>query len=319
MRNGIGEVLVSSGEQIFARHATKQGVRMGSLAQNNTLQDTATIRARPLSPALGAEIRGVDLSQPLDDAAFEILRNYWHEHCVLCIPDQVLGELDQVRFAERFGELAATLHEYESGKGHPAIMYVTNEQKDGKYVGALPDGEMYFHSDMCYLERPSMATLLYAMVIPAEGGNTLFANTYQAYDALPEQTRQRIDGLKAVNTYDPGNSDYAAMRTRIQASPTARSYAQPMVCIHPATGKKALYVNRLMTEYIVGMPREESNALLESLFDHQEQPQFIYEHRWTPGELVIWDNRCTLHARRYFSADQLRKLRRVTVKGEKLS
>jgi taurine dioxygenase len=165
-----------------------------------------------------------------------------------------------------------------------------------------------------------MATMLYAMVIPAEGGNTLFANTYKAYDTLSEETKLRIAGLKAVNTYDPGNSDYAAMRTRNQSSsPSARSYAQPMVCTHPATGKKALYINRLMTEYIVGMPRKESNTLLESLFDHQEQPQFIYEHRWTPGELVIWDNRCTLHARRYFSADQLRKLRRVTVKGDKLS
>jgi taurine dioxygenase len=279
----------------------------------------SSIRARPLSPALGAEIFGVDLAQPLDDATFETIRDLWHEYCVLCIPAQTLGELDQVRFAERFGELAATLHDYESGKGHPAIMYVTNEKKDGKYVGALPDGEMYFHSDMCYLERPSKATLLYAMDIPSVGGNTLFANMYKAYEALPEGTKQRLEGLKAVNTYDPGNSNYATMRTRTRSSPTARSYAQPIVCTHPATAGKALYVNRLMTESIVDMPPEESRALLESLFDHQEQPEFIYEHRWTPGELVIWDNRCTLHARTNFSAAELRKLRRVTVKGDKLS
>ncbi len=293
----------------------KKEVRLGL-----PLASPSAIRMRPLSPALGAEIRGVDLSQPLDDEMFETMRNFWYEHCVLCIPGQKLGEMDQVRFAERFGELAATLHEYESGKGHPAIMYVTNEKKDGKYIGALPDGEMFFHSDMCYLERPSMATMLYAMEIPSTGGNTLFANMYKAYDTLPEQTKRRLAGLKAVNSYDPGKSNYAAMATRNgPPSPTARSHAQPIVHAHPATGRKALYINRLMTEYIVGMPRDESNALLESLFDHQEQPQFIYEHRWTPGDVVIWDNRCTLHARTNFSADELRKLRRVTVKGDKLS
>jgi taurine dioxygenase len=296
------------------------GAEMESTMQRNAKLQSSRISVKPLSAALGAEINGVDLTQPMDDATFEEIRSIWHEHCVLCIPGQTLGELDQVRFAQRFGELAATLHEYESGKGHPAIMYVTNEQKDGKYIGALPDGEMFFHSDMCYLERPSMATMLYAMEIPSSGGNTLFANMYKAYEALPQEIRQRIAGLKAVNSYDPGKSNYAAMRTRIESpSPSVRSYAQPMVYTHPATGRKALYLNRLMTEYIVGMPREESNILLESLFDHQEQPQFIYEHRWTPGDVVIWDNRCTLHARTNFSADQLRKLRRVTVKGDKLA
>jgi taurine dioxygenase len=179
---------------------------------------------------------------------------------------------------------------------------------------------MYFHSDMCYVERPSMATMLYAMEIPSSGGNTLFANMYKAFDALPEAMKQRLAGLKAVNSYEPGTAaPMAAMRTRAQVSPSARSYTQPLVCTHPVTGKKALYLNRLMTEYIVGMPREESNTLLESLFDHQEQRQFIYEHRWTRGDLVIWDNRCILHARGDFNASELRKLRRVTVKGDRIA
>jgi taurine dioxygenase len=293
---------------------------MKTATQTQEAQGLSALRMKPLSPALGAELRGVDLSQPLDDATFEAIRNYWYEHGVLCIPGQRLEEMDQVRFAERFGELPTTQGEYAISKSHPAIMYVTNEKEDGKYIGALPDGEMYFHSDMCYVERPSMATLLYAMVIPSEGGNTLFANMYKAYETLPEQTRQRLEGLKAVNGYEPGTSaPMAAMRTRSQPSPTARTYAHPVVCTHPATGKKALYVNRLMTEYIVGMPREESNALLESLFDHQEQRQFIYEHRWTVGDLIMWDNRCILHARGDFNANELRKLRRVTVKGDKIS
>jgi taurine dioxygenase len=165
-----------------------------------------------------------------------------------------------------------------------------------------------------------MATMLFAMVIPAVGGNTLFANMYKAYEALPEATRQKLAGLKAVNSYEPGTAaPTAAMRTRSTPSADARSFAQPLVCTHPVTGKQALYINRLMTEYIVGMPRDESNALLESLFDHQEQRQFIYEHRWTPGEILMWDNRCMLHARGDFNADELRKLRRITVKGDRIS
>ncbi|HEY4073990.1 MAG TPA: TauD/TfdA family dioxygenase [Herbaspirillum sp.] len=289
-------------------------------ANVSNIANVASIDIQPLSPALGAAIRGVDVSQPLSPASFEAIRTCWYENGVVCIVGQKLDEMGQVRFGQYFGELAVTQGEYAIGKGHPSIMYITNQKEDGKYVGALPDGEMYFHSDMCYVERPSMATMLYAMEIPSVGGNTLFANMYKAYETLPDETKKRLAGLKAVNSYEPGTSaPTAAMRTRSTPGPDARSYAQPLVCTHPVTGKKALYLNRLMTEYIVGMPRDESNVLLESLFDHQEQAQFIYEHRWTPGDLVIWDNRCMLHARGDFNADELRKLRRITVKGDRIS
>jgi taurine dioxygenase len=121
-----------------------------------------------------------------------------------------------------------------------------------------------------------------------------------------------------MNSYEPGyGTSNVRMRIRAPASPTAHGFAHPVIRTHAATGRKALYVNRLMTEYIVGMPREESDALLERVFDHQEQPQFQYEHRWEVGDMAIWDNRCTLHARRDFPATHLRKLRRVAVKGER--
>ncbi len=293
---------------------------MTSIMEAVSGHDAVTLTIRPLSPALGASISGVDISQQLRAKTFEAIRDAWFEYGVVCIPGQTLDEMQQVRFGEQFGELAHTQGDYTSGKGHPAIMYITNQKEDGKYVGALPDGEMYFHSDMCYVERPSMATMLYAMVIPSAGGNTLFANMYKAYETLPEATKQKLAGLKAVNSYEPGTAaPTSAMRTRSTPTPDARSFAQPVICTHPVTGKKSLYINRLMTEYIVGMPRDESNALLESLFDHQEQAQFIYEHRWTPGELMIWDNRCMLHARSDFNANELRKLRRITVKGDRIS
>jgi taurine dioxygenase len=275
------------------------------------------VELKKLSPFIGAQVLGVDLSQPVGDALFGEIERAWHAHCILLFRGQTLGDLQQVDFAARFGELAHTLKAYEGGKIHPALMYVTNEKKDGKYVGALPDGEMFFHSDMCYLERPLSAAMLFAIALPPEGGNTMFASMYAAYDALPAELKQQLEGLRAMNSYEPGyGTSNVQMRIKTPGSETAHRFAHPVVRTHPATGRKSLYVNRLMTEYIVGMPREQSNALLERLFDHQEQPQFQYEHRWETGDLLVWDNRCTLHARRDFPATHLRKLRRVAVKGE---
>ena len=270
-----------------------------------------------LAPAIGAEVGGVDLSEAIDDGVFADIERAWHEHGVLLFRHQKLDDMQQVEFAQRFGELADTLKHYE-GTAHPAIMYVTNERKDGKYIGALPDGEMFFHSDMCYLEQPCMAAMLHAIAIPPEGGNTVFASMVAAYDTLPDELKSQLEGRLAMNSYEPG---YGAsnVKARMETSGTTytRSYAHPILRTHPATGKKSLYVNRLMTEYIVDMPRAQSDELLKLLFDHQEQTQFQYEHRWQVGDVLIWDNRCTLHARRDFDDRHLRKLRRVTVKGEK--
>ncbi len=277
-----------------------------------------TLALKPLHPALGAEVGGIDLSQTLDDATFRAIESAWHEHGVLLFRKQSFDDLQQVAFAARFGELATTLKAYEGAKVHPALMFVTNEMRDGKYIGALPDGEMFFHSDMCYLERPLSASMLYAMALPPTGGNTLFAGMHAAFEALPADLARRVEGRLAVNSYEPG---YGAsnVRMRIETAPTehTKTFAHPIVRTHPATGRKSLFVNRLMTESIVGLPRDESDALLKALFDHQEQAQFQYEHRWQLGDLLMWDNRCTLHARREFPATHLRKMRRVAVRGER--
>src|SRR4029079_5287915 len=156
--------------------------------------------------------------------------------------------------------------------------------------------------------------MLYAIEIPSVGGNTLFANAYLAYELLPDDIKRRIAGRKALNAYD---YDTAATIRKTDVPAGAPSFAHPVVRTHPATGRKALYVNRLMTRRIEGLPAAESEELLNLLFDHQEQPQFIYEHVWRVGDILMWDNRCTLHARTDFSAGERRLMRRGGPLGRK--
>ena len=267
----------------------------------------------PLSPALGAEIRGVDASQPLSPGDFQKILEAWHQHLVILLREQTLDEEQQVAFAQRFGELSP-IHTDHHSATNKAVMYIGNRKKDGKIVGALPLGEMQFHSDQCYNERPAMGTMLYSIEIPSAGGNTLFANAYKAYDALPADVKSIIDGRKAVQVYDYGGG--VLDRRHMVEPEKGLSFAHPVARTHPATGRKALYVNRLMTHSILGLPREESERLLGLMFDTLERPEFIYEHRWRVGDVLLWDNRCTLHARRDFDPNERRWLRRVTIRGE---
>jgi len=262
---------------------------------------------------LGAEILGVDLSQQMDERFTSQVLDIWHESLVILVRDQHLSEEDQVRFAERFGP-PATIHTKQFVQRHPAVMLVSNIREDGKPIGALPDGEMHFHTDQCHQEQPAMASMLYSIEVPSKGGNTLFANAYAAYETLPAEIKRRIDGRRALNAYD---YDTASMKRGTKLADGVPSCVHPVVRTHPATGRKALYVNRLMTVRIEGMPEDESSELLDFLFDHQEQPKFIYEHVWRVGDILMWDNRCTLHARTDFSADERRLMRRVTILGEK--
>ena len=268
---------------------------------------------RPLSAALGAEIIGVDLSEEIDDHTFAQIRDAWHRSLVILLHGQELSEEDQVRFAEKFGP-PAVIHTKQFVRNHPAVMLISNIREDGKPIGALPDGEMHFHTDQCHQERPAMASMLYALEVPSTGGNTLFANGYMAYETLPDGIKRRIEGCKALNAYD---YDTAAMRRGTRLAEGVPSYVHPVVRTHPATGRKALYVNRLMTVRIEGLPAQESDELLTTLFDHQERREFIYEHVWRAGDLLMWDNRCTLHARTDFSPNERRLMRRVTILGEK--
>ena len=269
------------------------------------------LTVRPLTPVIGAEVQGVDLRGPLDPATVAALRRVWHDHAVLLLRDQQLNDEDQIRFGECFGTLGRVFSHREGR--HPAILFVSNIRQDGKPIGALPDGEMQFHSDQCYVEHPPAGTMLYSIEVPSQGGDTMFASMYAAYDTLPDAMKQKLAALKGVNYYDP-TSDYVVRKG--PPSPKALRWTHPVIRVHPATGRKALYVNRLMTFAIEGMAEAEGDALLNELFDHQEQRQFVYQHVWRVGDVILWDNRCTLHARTDFSSDERRLLRRITVQDE---
>jgi len=270
--------------------------------------------AIPLASAIGVEIRGVDLAGPLSPGVFEFIRRAWEENSLILLRGQRLTEEDQVRFAERFGPLATMANPELATTANPAIMLISNVRKDGKPIGNLPDGEMQFHSDQSYVEKPATGSMLYALEIPTAGGNTLFASSFKAYDDLPARLKSSLDGRLAMHGYDPANSKY--MRP-VEFGPNVRQFAQPIFRTHPPTGRKALYVNRLLTQYIVGMPRDESDSVLAELFAHQEQRKYVYEHAWRVGDLLFWDNRSCVHARTDFDPRERRMLRRVTLLGER--
>jgi taurine dioxygenase len=275
-----------------------------------------SVEIKPLSPVIGVEVLGIDLARPLDDAAFARIRRAWEENCIALFRGQSFDELAQVAFAERLGPLGMLVNDRDPMKrgSHPAVLFVSNIRVDGKLTGILPDGEMFFHSDTCYLERPAMASMLYAMEVPRAGGHTLYANGFAAYEALPDEMKRRLAGRIALNVYDyEGNPTHRAA----SLPPDVKQYAHPVIRTHPPTGRKALYVNRLMTWSILDMPEDESRETLDFLFDHQEQPRFVYEHDWRPGDVILWDNRSCLHARTDFDPGERRRLRRVTVLGEK--
>ena len=264
-----------------------------------------------LSDALGCEVGGVDLAQPLGRATFEEIERAWLDHQVLLIRGQTLDNDQQIAFCANFGTIQNQTARVQFGMEieHEAVLYVSNVRDDA----ILPEGEVWFHSDQCYFEVPASATSLHAIEVPSAGGNTRFANTYAAYDALPPATRDRIEGRRALNVYD-----YLCnpCKRGAAARPEAPRWTHPVVRTHPQTGRKALYVCRLITESVEGMERAESDALLDDLFDHMERDAFVYEHRWRVGDLLIWDNRCTLHARTAFDPGERRLLRRIAVEGE---
>jgi len=268
----------------------------------------------PLSPVVGAAIRGIDWRAPVDARTEDAVRAAFTRHSILCFPGQKLTPEHQLRFANVFGKGDGAFRkppsEDRDGAKQRGVMLVTNIRKDGKPVGFLPDGEMQFHSDGAHRDIPYRATTLYAIKIPSRGGETLFANLAAAYEALTPAMQTRLEGLKTRTIY---LYDAVSREETREDDPSLPSAVHPLVKTHPDSGRRSLYLSRLMTRAILGMDRKDSDALLDELFDHCERPDFVYAHRWRPEDLVIWDNRCLNHARADFPAEETRLLRRYTV------
>ena len=273
----------------------------------------------PLSQSLGAEIAGLDISQPLDAETVQAVTDIWHEHIVLLFRDQDLDDESQLRFAAYFGELGERARpperRPEGADYNASIMLVSNVRENGVPIGSLPDGEMWFHHDMCYVEAPYKGTMLYGIDIPARGGDTMFTNMYAAYDDLSAETKRLIVGRKALHVYDFGTIGQVGIKDGYQQF---KHYFQPVAITHPVTRRKALYVNPLITARIEDMPRDESDALLNELFSFTEKSEIIYRHAWRPNDLVMWDNWCSCHARTDFPETERRLLRRCTILGQPL-
>jgi taurine dioxygenase len=270
----------------------------------------------PLTKHIGAELRGIDLRQKPDEETIRAIYQAWLDHLVIVFPDQHLSQEDLVRatsFFGEIGELGRPPKYFPKGYSSllPGIMLISNIRENGEPIGALPDGEMMFHHDMIHAPIPSKATLLYSVEIPSNGGNTLFASGYAAYDTLDRAVRNPLEGRKALHHYNYGSTQRGDSR----GTEVFGECMHPVFRSHEDTGKKAVYVNRLMTVGVEGMPDEESGPLLEKVFDHAEKREFVYEHVWRVGDLLLWDNRCSSHARTDFPSTERRLMLRTTVKG----
>ena len=276
------------------------------------------MKVTPLSKALGAEITDLDLRKPLDDATVKAIRDVFDQHIFVVFREQELSEDDQLRAAGYFGKVHIRRRPVTTrdpgGAFDTPFMLVTNIVENGKSIGVFGDGEMWFHHDTSYYPEPHRATLLYSMKLPSWGGNTCFSNMYKAYENIPQPLRDKLEGKKVLQVHDYKRRERLDI-DKIDLN-AVRHHEQPIFITHPATGRKALYISRLMSARILGLARDESETVLEKLFDISEDPAIVYEHEWKLGDLVIWDNWCSIHARKDFPREEPRLMRRLTIEGQ---
>ncbi|HEY7290993.1 MAG TPA: TauD/TfdA family dioxygenase [Vicinamibacterales bacterium] len=271
---------------------------------------------------LGAKVGGIDLRH-LDPSAFDAIHRAWLDHQVLVFRDLDLTDADLVAFSRRFGNLDEAPVQ-ETGRrfvvGHPEIYVVSNVVENGVAIGSLGSGEAVWHTDMSYLPNPPKASALYAIEVPAEGGDTSFCSMYAAWDQLPDRLQRKIAPLRVKHdgTYNSGGY------VREGVTPTddprkSPGVLHPIVYVHPETGRRALYLGRRRNAYIEGLPLDESNALLDEVWASATRDEHTWRHRWRAGDLVLWDNRCTMHRRDAFDPSARRVMHRTQIRAGALT
>jgi taurine dioxygenase len=273
----------------------------------------------PTGSALGAEVCGVDLTK-VDDALFAAIHRAWVDHLVLLFRGQHLSDEQLIAFSKRFGELDFAPIQ-ETGRrfveGYPEIYVVSNVIENGEPIGSLGSGEAVWHTDMSYIPEPPKASMLYALEIPPSGGNTGFVNMYSGYEALPKALKERIANLKIKHdgTYNSGGYVRQGV-TAVDDPVSSPGTVHPLVCTHPESGRRVLYLGRRRNAYILGLPLSESEALLDELWRYATRDEYTWYNQWRVGDLVMWDNRCTMHRRDPFDSASRRVMHRTQIKGE---
>jgi taurine dioxygenase len=286
---------------------------------NSTKPRESAITILPSGKPLGAEVRGADL-RAVSSSDFDAIHKAWNDHSVLLFRGQHLTDDDLIAFSRRFGNLDEAPIQ-ETGRrfveGYPEIYVVSNVTVNGEPIGSLGAGEASWHTDMSYLEDPPKASMLYALEVPPSGGNTYFCGMYHAYDSLPDSLKKRIEGrvLKHDGTYNSGGFVRQGV-TAVDDPLTSPGAWHPLVCTHPETNRRALYLGRRRNAYIQGMPLAESEALLDELWSIATREEFAWHNQWQVGDVVLWDNRSTMHRRDAFDLKSRRILHRTQIKGE---
>jgi taurine dioxygenase len=289
------------------------------LSESSGTTPRPRITVIPASQDFGAEIHDVDL-RTIDSDDLSSIYRAWLDHSVLLFRGQNLTDEDLIAFSRRFGELDWAPVQ-ESGrrfvKGHPEIYVVSNVMENGAPIGSLGAGEATWHTDMSYMQDPPKASILYALEVPPTGGNTYFTNMYRSYESLPDELKQRIAGLalKHDGTYNSGGylrQGIAAVDNPIASPGTYH----PLVCTHPETKRRLMYLGRRRNAYIDGLSLPESESLLDQLWSYATREELAWHNEWRVGDLVLWDNRCTMHRRDPFDAGSRRIMHRTQIKGE---
>ena len=283
---------------------------------------TRGLELAPLAPALGVECRGIDLSQPQTESTYETIMQAWYDHGLLLFREQTLDPDAHLAFTRRFGDFEIHIRSDYLLPNYPEILVIGNPRENGRIVGHFIPGDGDWHSDLSYFRVPSMASLMYAVKVPPADGETEFAGATAAYEALPDPTKRRLDGLRAVHDYpwfddklcakEPGRKPLSEAKRRL-----IPPVDHPIARTHPVTSRKSIYVCPDLIRSVEGMPAAEGRALCVELGEHTTQLEFTYSHCWREGDLIVWDNRCLMHRARNFDHDRyVRIMHRTTVKGD---
>jgi taurine dioxygenase len=277
------------------------------------------IDLKPSGAGVGAQVLGLDLRN-VTKANFSQVHRAWIDHQVLLFRDQHLSDGDLIAFSRLLGDLDVAPNQ-ETGQrfveGYPELYVVSNVVENGRPIGSLGSGEAVWHTDMSYQANPPKASVLYAIEVPATGGDTGFVNMYSAFDALPDAFKARIEKLRVKHdgTYNSGG--YVRHGVTPTDDPTAAPGAlHPLVCTHPESGRRALYLGRRRNAYIEGLPLAESETLLDEIWEFATRNEFTWYHHWQVGDLVLWDNRCVMHRRDAFDSADRRVMHRTQIKAE---